>query len=242
MYHSVTFGSMNTFSDWHLVPDSRPVIAMPEPKKVTVDVPGSNGILDLSETLTKYPIYSNRSGSLVFNVLNNIEDWSVLYHRIANYLHGKRMRMVLEDDPDYYYMGRYTVVWGSPNDGTWSQVGVDYDLDPYKYYKYNSIEEAPDLYSNINVSGTVIKTLSGLDNVGEVPVVPEFTFTNISGQFTTTLNNSELSISNLSKQISVNGTRKYHDIILSNMTSNNNLRLSFSGNGRVTVLFRRMAL
>ena len=244
MYHSVTFGSMNSFSDWHLVPDGRPVVIMPEPKTVTVDVPGSNGVLDLSETLTKYPIYNNREGSLKFHVLNNREPWQMLYHRIANYLHGKKNTMVLEDDPDYYYYGRFKVTWTSNNDGTGSDIEIAYILDPYKYSVQTSIQEDPKLYEGITVTGgSVTKNLSNDRTIGDVPVVPEFVVSNVSGSgLTLTLSNSELNISNLSKTINSNGTRKYYDMIFSNINESNNLTLRVSGRGKVDVMFRRMSL
>ena len=244
MYHSVTFGSMNSFSDWHLVPDGQPVVTLPEPKTVTVEVPGGNGLLDLSDVLTRYPVYNVREGTITFHVLNNSEPWHKLYARIANYLHGKKMEMVLEDDPSFYYYGRYSVEWIHNNDGTWSDVDISYTLDPYKYSIQTSLQEDPKLYEGISVSGnSVTKTLSGDRTIGDVPVVPEFIFSNVSGSgVTITLTNSELGITNLSKTINSNGTRKYYDMILSNLTKTNTLKLVVSGHGKVDVLFRRMSL
>lgn len=244
MYHSVTFGSMNSFSDWHLVPNGRPQVVLPEPKITTVEIPGANGLLDLSESLTNYPVYQNRDGSIEFNVLNDIEPWNKLYHKIANYLHGKRMSMVLEDEPYFYYDGRFKVSWTSGNDGTWSKVSVNYSLDPYKYFWKSSIEESPSLYKDITVSGsTVTRTLSNNRTIGDIPVVPDFIFSNVSGSgVTVRLTNTELGINNLSKTVTSNGTRTWYDMILSNMNKNNTLTLTISGNGKVDIVFRRMSL
>lgn len=244
MYHSVTFGSMNSFSDWHLVPDGRPVVVLPEPKIVTVEVPGGNGLLDLSEALTRYPVYNVREGSISFRVLSDVEPYNKLYPKISNYLHGKQMAMVLEDDPSFYYYGRYKVEWVHNNDGTGSNINISYSLDPYKYCIETSLQEDPNLYEGITVSGnTVTKVLSGDRTIGEVPVVPEFIFSDVSESgITIQLTNSELDITNLSKTINSNGTRKYYDMILSNLTDSNTLRLDISGHGTVDVLFRRMSL
>lgn len=244
MYHSVTFGSMNSFSDWHLVPDGRPVIVMPDPKLTTVEVPGANGLLDLSEALTRYPVYGTREGSIKFHVLNDKEPLDKLYSRIANYLHGKRMTMSLEDDSSFYYYGRFKIAWTHNNNGTWSNLDITYSLDPYKYSVQTSLQEDPKLYENITVSGTTVtKYLSGDRTVGEVPVVPEFVCSNVSGSgVTISLTNTELDIANLAKTINSNGTKKYYDMIFSNISENNTLKLVVSGHGKVSVLFRRMSL
>ncbi len=243
MYHSVTFGSKNSYADWHLVPDGRPLVVMPELKTVTVDVPGSNGILDLSESLTGYPLYSNRSGSIKFHVLNDVVQWQKTYEEISRYLHGKVRHMILEDDPHYYYNGRYTVTWTSNNDGSGSDIEIGYDLEPYKYYILNSIEEDPDTYDNITVSGSSKTLYLGRESiVTENPVIPEFVISNISSTgISLALTNTELDISK-TVNISSNGNRKYYDMVFSNISGSNTCNLVISGYGKVSVIFRRMAL
>jgi len=240
MYHSVTFGSMNSFSDWHLVPDTRPVIAMPEPKITTVEVPGGNGVIDLSESLTGYPIYNIREGEMKFHVLNGHEDWHILYQRIANYLHGRRRKVILEDDPDYYYMGSHKVAWESKNDGTWSDVTISYQYEPYKYYKQNSSEEYSGVFSNLS-SGTHTY-YSSTNYFGYTPVMPEIQLKSVNGTVTVKLTNPELGISNLTKTFTASGTYKYSDFIFSNMSGTNNITVTISGTGLVSFTFRRASL
>ena len=247
MYHSVTIGSMNTFDNWHLVPDGRPVISMPDLVTNYVDIPGMSGSLDLSESLTGYPLYKNREGELNFHVLNgpNYVSWNVLYQAIATYLHGRKLNVKLEDDPNWYYTGRLSLKeWVSNNDGTGSEVHIGYNLEPYKYYFKNSLEEAPSLYSGITVSGnTVTKKLGGNASLGIMPVVPEFVVSNVSGSgVTISLTNSELGITNLAKTITANGTRKFYDMVLSDLSGSNTCKLVFSGNGTVSVRFRKGSL
>lgn len=121
MYHSVTFGSMNSWDNWHLIPTSRPVFNPPDVKEQYVDIPGGNGVLDLTDTLNGQVTYGNRNGSMEFIVAtdskyNNQGDlrdkygqWQDRYMTIANYLHGKKLRAVLEDDPYWYYEGRFKI-------------------------------------------------------------------------------------------------------------------------------------
>ena len=138
MYHSITFGEKNTWTDWHLVPSSRPVINPPKPKTQYVDIPGADGSIDLTESLAGRPVFSDREGSLDFIVLNDFNvdgysyNWIDVYTSIMQYLHGKHMRMVLDDDPKYYYEGRFAVnSWKS--DRSNSTITIDYVVGPYKY-------------------------------------------------------------------------------------------------------------
>ena len=131
MYHSITIGEKNTWDDWHLIPTSRPLFNPPKLKENYVDIPGGDGVLDMSTALTGRPTYENRTGSWTFAVQNGFKDWAVLYSEIMAYLHGQKHRAILEDDPAYYYEGRFTVnQWKS--DKNWSQIVIDYNVGPYK--------------------------------------------------------------------------------------------------------------
>ena len=157
-YHSITFGTKNTWVDWRMVPTTRPVFAPPAHKTHYIDVPGMDGPgVDLSNTLTKYPTYENRKGSLEFIVFNQnamndgYSNWAETYSRILNYLHGKKLEAYLADDPDYFYKGYFTVnEWRS--DPNWSLIVIDYDVEPYKYSKststYNDWRWDPLFFSN----------------------------------------------------------------------------------------------
>jgi hypothetical protein len=132
MYHSITFGDKNTYDDWHLAPSSRPVFNPPKPKTKYLDIPGASSSIDLSESLTSFPLYEDREGEIEFYVLNGFQDWQTLYSEIMNYLHGKRMNAVLEDDLSYHYEGRFSVdKWKS--DSYWSKITISYKANPYKW-------------------------------------------------------------------------------------------------------------
>lgn len=140
MHHSVTYGEKNTWDDWHLIPTSRPLFNPPGVKTSYLDIPGANGIIDLTESLTGYPVYENRTGSQEYIVSNGYKPWDVIYSEIMNYLHGQRMKAVLEDDKAFYYEGRFSVnQWKS--DKNWSLITIDYDVYPYKKELNSSVED-----------------------------------------------------------------------------------------------------
>jgi hypothetical protein len=140
MYHSITFGDKNTWDDWGLAPSSRPVFDPPTVKTKTIDIPGGNGVIDLTESLTGYPVYNNRSGSIEFIVVDQDREWYDIYSEIMNYLHGQMMKAILEDDRGYYYEGRFSVnSWKSNKD--WSRITIDYDVNPYKWSVLSSLDD-----------------------------------------------------------------------------------------------------
>lgn len=147
MYHSITItgdeGSMNTWTDWHLIPTSRPFVALPTVNKKTVEIPGRNGVIDLTTFLTGSPTFGNRKGSWEFYIVNkfylysdpafiknvsNWESWSKAVREISGYCHGKVMSVTLEDDPDYSYKGRLEVSYSPQSD--YSTITINYDFDP----------------------------------------------------------------------------------------------------------------
>lgn len=189
MYHSVRFSKngtvKNSWSDWYLVPTSRPVINPPEPKFNTVDIPGANGSIDLTEVVSGDVVYQNRTGSFEFIVMNtgtgHMEkpmEWFDLYSDIMDYLHGQIVQVSLEDEipagetvPTYYYEGRCEVT-GWTSDENYSTIEIDYDLFPYKY----ATKATTDV---VSVSSVIAERTY---TTGRMPIIPKFTASNSDSQ------------------------------------------------------------
>lgn len=233
MFHSVIFGNKNTWDDWHLYPASRPVISMPTQKINYIDIPGGNGGMDFSEILTKYPIYNYREGNLEFIVENGYGDLDNRYTEIANYLHGIKMDMRLEDDPDYFYQGRFSVIdWTPTKTANRSVIKIGYKLDPYKYYK----DETEITVNSTSASEwTTVKI-----EAGRMPVCPTF-ITNGSNNHITDIHlvNEELEINlNVTLGQSVSTELIVPAFTLSNILGNNNVYLQFKGVDTIKVKYR----
>ena len=135
------FTGLDTYEDFHLIPSSRPTIAMPGVETKFVTIPGRDGSLDLSEYLRGgRPAFGDRAGTFEFYVENDFdlqanpeEFWMTLYPKLLSELHGKKIKMVLrEDDPDFYWEGRVTVDKYEPGDGNHSEVSISYSVGPFK--------------------------------------------------------------------------------------------------------------
>jgi hypothetical protein len=135
-----------------------------------VNIPGGDGLLDLTTSLAGRPTYNNRIGSWTFIVQNGFMDWTALYSEIMVYLHGQQFRAILEDDPAYYYEGRFSVnQWKS--DKEYSQIVIDYNVGPYKKEINNT--GADWLWDPFNFETGIIRNYKNLSVLTSLTVVIE---------------------------------------------------------------------
>lgn len=227
MYHSLTFGTKNTWDDWHLIPKSRPLINPPSVKDNLIEIPGGDGGLDLTTALAGRPLYKNRNGSFAFAVENGFREWASLYSEIMAYLHGQKMRLVFEDDPDYYYEGRFAVnAWQS--DAQYSTIVIDYNVFPYKKELNSSTNEW--IWDTFNFETGVIRYYKNISVSGSKTVLV------IGSNMPTTI---VISTSNANMSVTFNGTTYAlpkgpsveKDIVI--LSGEN--RLLFTGTGVVSI-------
>ena len=123
------FGNYHSFDDLRLILASK-TIGTPSPKTETIDIPGGDGVLDLTEYFgdTKY---NNRNLSFEFSTIVPKSDFMATFSAVQNALHGKRMAITLDEDPEWYYTGRISVSeWkAEKNIG---KLTIDCDCEPYK--------------------------------------------------------------------------------------------------------------
>ena len=160
--YAIFDGEKNTFEDWGLML-SRVSISDPEPQIITTDIPGRNGPLDLSEVLTGYVTYKNRKIELEFDASSSYDEWPALRSKISNYLHGKSRKIVFDNDPEFYYFGRFTVDHRLSDEAT-ATVIITGSVDPYKY-------DAE--LSEVSLTGAGSKTATIYGS--RMPVVPTIT-------------------------------------------------------------------
>lgn len=158
--HSVIFGDKHSWKDWHLIPSAPPVVPPPKLRTSYVDIPGTNGSVDISEILTGYPMFENRTGSMSFLFLTEFGSSREMYQQILNTVHGRRMKVILTDEPEYYYEGRVTVKEYSIS-SQYSGFSFDYTFAPYKIQTHVSPG-----YKDIVIDGEKVIKI----NVGNSPM------------------------------------------------------------------------
>lgn len=128
--NGVKFNDFHSYDDFSLILGSKEISA-PSAKTETIDLPGADGVLDLSEYFGEIK-YNNRKITLTFSTIVPKSEFLTLFSEIQNAIHGQKMNIILDDDPDFYYIGRVTVdKWkADKNIGT---ITVECDCEPYKY-------------------------------------------------------------------------------------------------------------
>lgn len=239
MYHSIIFGDKNTWADWYLIPSSRPVFNPPTPKTKYVDVPGADWHLDMSTSLTGDVVYEGRKGSFEFIVDNgtlskyNHETWFELYSNILEYLHGRVLRAKLEDDPGYYYEGRFSVnSWKSDRHN--SKITIDYDVFPYKYEVTSSLEDWE--WDDFSFESGIIREYRDLEVDGELDFIIHGRKMKVTPSFIVKSDNGEglkVSFNGVTYDLP-DGSSRVINIRMGEGTNS----LRFTGNGMVSIDYR----
>ncbi len=126
----LTFDGIHTYKNLSLILTSK-TIGQPTVKTEYVEVLGADGQLDLTEAFGDVK-FNNRKLTFVFTVPEFNESWATIYSRVLNNFHGKKMKIVLDDDPDYYYIGRVNVS-DYASSKRLGNITIDVDAEPFKY-------------------------------------------------------------------------------------------------------------
>lgn len=229
----VYFGDKHSYRDWGLLLKSRPIISPPSPKTVYVDIPGSDGIIDLTESLTGDVKFNNRPIKFEFIVIDARNRWSNIYSEIMDFLHGQQLKIILDEDPTYYYIGRVQVnEWKS--DKVYSTITIEGNVEPYKMEMFSSLEDwewdsfnfetgiIRD-YKELRVNGSLTFTIEGRRKA----VIPSFIVKSDNGAgLVVQFNGSAYTLPD--------GTNRLLNIVIKDGLNT----LNFFGNGTVSIDYR----
>ena len=237
MFHSITFSKYdstlilagkNTWDDWMLAPSSRPVFNPPALKEHIIDIPGKDGVLDLSESLCGFPMYERREGTVEFYVINEygsrkrVGGWQDTYSTIMEFMHGRVLRAILEDDPNYFYKGRFFVQeWKSEKD--YSMIIIGYKVDPYKWEIQTSSQKWPNQFTGTVQYNSQRTMVVNRVYLGQASVFPIISLTGNAGDMVDVHYSSSYSHSpDLNRMISLEtgGSYEIQDALLNKTFEN----------------------
>lgn len=137
--NGVLIDSLHSYRDFSLILTQK-TFSSPELQEEYVDVPGRDGPIDVSEVLTGTIKFKERTISMKFFSVAPAQMWSAEYSNLQNKLLGKKCKIIFDDDPDYYWIGRIRSI-EQDQDGKHMQYSVEVKADPYKMDRYSSTED-----------------------------------------------------------------------------------------------------
>lgn len=160
-------------------------IPQPSPKTNRISIPGASGSIDLSE-ITGQISYEERSGlSFEFVLMDgSYEAFAQATTEIAMWLHGKKLKVIPDNDLGYYYMCRLSLDPKKSNP-VLSTIALTGTAEPFKYDLTASDDDW--LWDPFDFETGVIRELGDITINDEhrsvmilgggMPTVPEFIVT-----------------------------------------------------------------
>lgn len=223
----ISFNDKHSYRDFGMVLTSKE-IGIPSVKENKVSVNGMDGAVDLSEALTGYVNYENRKLSFTFTVIDRKELWLNILSSVSMQLHGKTMKVVFDDDKDFFYKGR-VLVNKFKSSKAHSEIVIDVDAEPFKYRREQSIGQW--LWDSFNFrTGIAQITSYVVEETLEVVIVN--TRANVCPEFVSTVQ-MEIVFDGETYTMQA-GTKKFYDIVFTEGFNN----IIFRGTGAVDVVFR----
>ena len=145
----ITFGSYHSYRDLRLILESKEM-GSPAIKVRKVDVEGADGALDYTDFFGEAK-YENATHKFNFSTIVPQNEFLSQFSQVKNALHGKKLPVILDDDPDFFYLGRLSVSPFSSSKAV-GTLSIESDCEPYK------MKISPTVIS-VTVNGTQVITL-----------------------------------------------------------------------------------
>ncbi len=219
---------LDTYGDYSLLVQE---ITIPEAvvKEEIEEIPGSDEILDYSESLDGDVHYQRRVIQIELASYKQYNEFLNIYSRLQNSIHGRKVKMIFSKEPNFYWTGRVSVGDYSVY-ATTINIIINVTVDPYKYDLQNSIEDW--LWDPFSFENGIIYDCKDLLINGKLEIVmigrrkhitPIFY---VEGNISVTHNNV--------KYLLEEGNNEVLDI---EIVEGEN-RFMFEGNGKVDIIYR----
>ena len=126
----ILFGELHSYRDLKMILSEKEIGA-PHVKTKLIEIEGADGTIDLTDFFGE-PKYGDVTHKFTFSTIVPWNDFLSHYSNVKNALHGKKLRIILDDDPSFYYVGR-CYVSSFTNEKNIGTITVECECEPYKY-------------------------------------------------------------------------------------------------------------
>lgn len=227
----VTLNGKHTLNDWGLHWSSCD-ITEPVPITSFIDVPGRKTKLDATESLFGTVTYENRTLTFGFWMEATWQQWMNMTSKIQTAIGGKWCKVILDIEPDKYWMGRVTVTSSmSADTPTLCFFNIVVDAEPFKYLEntpgadwlwdpFSFRDGVVQNLNNIQVSGSKTQAVIGTDR----PATPTVTATA----------DMKVAVDGKTYDLKANEPKTLDAVVVYKTTKN----FVFTGTGKATISFR----
>lgn len=227
----------HTLATWGLAIGNNNCIGDPVLEEKYLDVAGRTALLDYTEALAGRPIYKSRPIDIVLGGLRNPEDWDSVISEFRNLINGRRIKVIFDNDPSYYWIGRCHITDFDRAQRLGSFHLQIPNAEPHKYDLASSMEDIP--WDSVDFEHTYfgyLGTLTITDSyaltipAGTMPVAPTITVNSITSTSMTvrySLNNTTYTLAT--------GENYFPEILVNGDSA---ATLTFTGSGEVEVDYR----
>ena len=174
--NGVKFDDKHSIVDWKLLMTYKNIgEALLRTEYITI--PGRDGYLDLSDVYGEAN-YDNRTLEFQFDLFDKPINWWSTYDLIKSYLHGKKRKIILDVDDDYYYYGRCSVS-ALTHEKNVAHISISCNCDPYKMLINETVvQESVSAGDTIILDNLYKKVMPVVESTGNI--VFKFNNTNFS--------------------------------------------------------------
>lgn len=226
----------HTLDDWGFALGNNNYISEPELETFYVNVPYRDGQVDLSTALTGRRVFKKRQLSFNLGGIRPRMNWDAEISDLRNKIHGKECKITLDNDREYYWLGRVFLTDFDRTRGLGTFTLSVPDAEPYKYtnemigepWRWNPFNfETGKVHGDgaVEVDGTVTVIIPS----GLMPVVPIFV-----------VNGAEnLSVTQNGKKYQLkNGENRFPTLYVNDKET----ELTYEGKGTVVINYRNGSL
>lgn len=131
VFDGIRFNGKHSYRDYGMWTSKPPDFGVPETKTRMVDIPGADGLLDLTEAAGGTIRYGNRQLQFVFMSEVNADERDALRDLLNNEIHGQFVTVIADCDPEWYYEGRASVSFTDISRFK-MKINISVDAQPYK--------------------------------------------------------------------------------------------------------------
>lgn len=167
-YINVSFDEHLSYREWGLMLENIS-ISFPVPLENKITIPGRDGKLDLSEVNAPLT-YDEREVKFTFSLISGYDAWHKKASEIANLIHGKEIKIILDTDPGYFYIGRVRLESSKDND-VLDDIIISGMVDPYKYDVNDGTDEW--LWDDFDLTDGIIREYYNIliEGTGTVTII-----------------------------------------------------------------------